>query len=171
MKPAIWQRLDTWAGRLAPFMSALFLLILGTLPLRLPYLGPITPDFAIMAAFYWAVHRPSSMPAPAIFILGLISDMLGGSPFGVGVLVLLVAYWVTCSQRRLFVGRPFWVVWWGFSMVSAAAVLLTWIVVCLLWVQFVDPAPALFSYLLGVGLYPAVSQLFTGAQRMADGRA
>jgi len=171
MKPSLWQRLDALARHLAPFSLAFLLVLFGAVPLRLPHLAEIGPNFALLAVFYWAVHRPSSIPAPAIFILGLISDMLGGSPFGVGVLVLLVAYWVTCSQRRLFVGRPFWVVWWGFSMVSAAAVLLTWIVVCLLWVQFVDPAPALFSYLLGVGLYPAVSQLFTGAQRMADGRA
>jgi rod shape-determining protein MreD len=169
MKPAVWQRLDLWARRLAPFLSALALLIVGALPLRLPYLGPITPDFAIMVAFYWAVHRPNSIPASAIFLLGVISDMLGGSPFGVGVLVLLVAYWTTRSQRRLFVGRPFWVVWWGFSMVSAGAMILTWIIVCLLAVGLVDPMPALFSYVLGLGLYPAVSQLFTGAQRMADG--
>jgi rod shape-determining protein MreD len=171
MKPAVWQRLDQWARRLSPFSASLLLLFVAMLPLRLPYLGPITPDFAIMVAFYWAVHRPSAIPAPAIFVLGMVSDMLGGSPFGVGVFVLLVAYWVTRSQRRLFIGRPFWVVWWGFSMVSAAAMLLTWLVVCLLSVALVDPVPALFAYLLGLGLYPAVSQFFTGAQRVAEGRA
>ncbi len=171
MKPAVWQRLDLWARRLAPFLSALCLLFIGALPIRLPYLGPVAPDFAIMVAFYWAVHRPSAIPAWAIFLLGMVSDMLGGTPFGVGVLVLLVAYWTTRSQRRLFVGRPFWILWWGFSMVSAVAMILTWVVVCLLAVQFVDPTPALFSYLVGLGFYPLVSQFFTGAQRVADGRA
>lgn len=171
MKPAVWQRLDGWARRLAPFLSALILLLLGTLPIRLPYLGPVAPDFAIMVAFYWAVHRPTSIPGGAIFLLGVVSDMLGGTPFGVGVLVLLIAYWTTRSQRRHFIGRPFWVVWWGFSMVSAVASILTWVIVCLLYVQIVDPTPAFFSYLVGLGFYPLVSQFFTGAQRVAEGRA
>lgn len=170
MKQTGWQRLDLWARQLGPLLTAIFLIIVGTLPIRLPYLGAITPDFAIMVVFYWAVHRPASIPAPAVFLLGLVSDMLGGTPFGIGVFVLLVAFWVTRSQRRLFIGRPFWVVWWGFSMVSAGAVLVTWFIVCLLAVQIVDPTPALFSYLLGLGLYPAVSQLFTGTQRLVDGR-
>jgi rod shape-determining protein MreD len=171
LKPGLWQHLDQWARRLSPFLCALFLLIVGTLPLRLPYLGPITPDFAIMVVFYWAVHRPDSIPAPAVFVLGMVSDMLGGSTFGVGVLVLLIAYWVTRSQRRHFIDRPFFVVWWGFSMVSGSAMLLVWIIVCLVSVQIVDPTPALFSYLVGLGLYPAVSQLFTGTQRLADSNA
>ncbi|MEX1109545.1 MAG: rod shape-determining protein MreD [Dongiaceae bacterium] len=170
MKPGFWQRLDLWARRLGPFLSALLLLLLGTIPLRLPYLGSITPDFAIMAVFFWAVHRPGSMPAPAVFLLGVISDVLGGTPFGVGVLVLLAAYWVTRSQRRLLIGQPFLVVWWGFMMVSAGALILTWLVVCLLAVQFVNPTPALFAYFLGLALYPIVTQLFTGAQRLVDGR-
>jgi rod shape-determining protein MreD len=170
MKTDLWQRLDLWARRLGPFLSALLLLLLGTIPLRLPHFGSITPDFAIMAVFFWAVHRPSSMPAPAVFLLGVISDVLGGTPFGVGVLVLLVAYWVTRSQRRLLIGQSFLVVWWGFMMVSAAVLLLTWVIVCLLAVQLVDPTPAIFAYFFGLALYPIVTQLFTGAQRLVDGQ-
>jgi hypothetical protein len=30
--------------------------------------------------------------------------------------------------------------------------------------------PALFAYFFGLALYPIVTQLFTGAQRLVDGR-
>ena len=42
---------------------------------------------------------------PAVFVLGLLGDLLGVAPLGVGTLVLLLVYAVALSQRRVFVGQ------------------------------------------------------------------
>jgi len=69
------------------------------------------------------------------------------------------------DQRRLLLGASFIVVWWGYMMVAAAATLVAWLAACLLTLGLVDPAPALFSYLLGLCLYPAVAFVFSLLQR------
>ena len=43
------------------------------------------------------------------------------APLGAGTAVLLGVHVITESQRRVFVGQPFIVVWWGFMMVGAGA--------------------------------------------------
>ena len=47
------------------------------LPLRLPYLPPLSVSLVLVSVYYWAVHRPSALPAPAVFFLGLMADLLG----------------------------------------------------------------------------------------------
>ena len=59
-------------------------------PLRVPDLSPIVPSLAIIAIYYWVIYRPDLMPGWAVFLLGLIQDLLGGGPVGVHALVFLL---------------------------------------------------------------------------------
>ena len=61
-------------------------------PLRLPDVSPVVPALALVAVYYWAVHRPSLMPAWVVFLIGLFQDLLSGGPVGVGILSLLLVF-------------------------------------------------------------------------------
>jgi len=158
-------RIDLVARGIVPTVLALLLVLVGVVPLHLPHFLSLGASFALIAVYYWSVHQPSLMPVPAVFLIGLVSDCFGGAPVGVGVLVLLLVHRLVSAQRRLLLGASFIVIWWGFMMVAAAATAVAWLAACLLALGLVDPAPALFSYLLSLFLYPAVAFVFSLLQR------
>ncbi|HLB80330.1 MAG TPA: rod shape-determining protein MreD, partial [Dongiaceae bacterium] len=84
---------------------------------------------------------------------------------GVGAVTLLLVHGVAVAQRRLLLGTPFVVVWWGYSMVAAGATVVTWLLSSWLADAMIDPRPALFSFLLDLGVFPAVAYVFARAQR------
>ena len=53
------------------------------------------------------------MPPPVVFVLGLLLDLLGYLPLGVGVLMLLVVHGLALRWRRFLVraGLPRWSGW------------------------------------------------------------
>ena len=71
MKSAVWQHVDLAARKLTPFLFSLVLVVLNLVPLQLPGYSVISPNFALMAVYYWALHRPSLLPSGAVFLVGL----------------------------------------------------------------------------------------------------
>ena len=161
----VLHRIDLVARGAVPTLLALFLVLVGVVPLHLPHFLSLGASLALISVYYWSVHQPTLMPLPAVFLVGVISDCFGGAPVGVGTLVLLLVHRLVTSQRRLLSGAAFLVVWWGYMMVAAGATLVAWLAACGLATGLVDPAPALFSYLLGLCLYPAVAFVFSLLQR------
>jgi rod shape-determining protein MreD len=165
MNFSIFNQLDTWARNLAPFALTMLSLIIANMPLHLPYFIPLGLGLPMISVYYWAIHRPSLLPAPAVFLVGLIGDLMGAAPLGVGTLLLLLVYAIALSQRRLFFGQPFLVVWWGFMMIAAGAMALGWILAGFVAGAPLDPKPAIFAYVMAIALYPALADLFARAQR------
>jgi rod shape-determining protein MreD len=165
MMVAVIHRIDMVGRGAVPTVLALFLVLVGVVPLHLPHFLSLGASLALIVVYYWSLHQPSLMPLPAVFLIGLVSDCFGGAPVGVGTLVLLLVHRLVTDQRRLLLGASFIVVWWAYMMVAAAATLVAWLAACLLSLGLVDPAPALFSYLLGLCLYPAVAFVFGLLQR------
>jgi rod shape-determining protein MreD len=163
-----WAQVENLARRLTPALITLLLLVLGLVPLRVPYLVPVGPTFLLISAYYWAVHRPELMPAPVVFALGAISDLLGGAPLGAGTLVLLLVYAVTRDYRRLLFNAGFAVAWLGFGAVSLVSALALWALAALLAGAVPDGRPALFGTLLGFALYPVIAALFIAAERLVE---
>ena len=165
MRLEILHRLDLWARNLAPFVMTFAMLVIGTAPLPIPHFLPLGPGLAMISVYYWAIHRPGLLPAPSVFLIGLLGDLLGLAPVGVGTLVLLLVYAVAVSQRRVFAGQPFLVVWWGFMMIAAGAMSVGWILASVVAGRALDSHPAIFAYLMTLALYPAIADLFARAQR------
>ncbi|MBI4182852.1 MAG: rod shape-determining protein MreD [Proteobacteria bacterium] len=160
MSPTLWQRLDGLAGVLAPAAVAVGLALIGVAHTGIPGLAGIAPVLPIAAVFFWSTYRPRLFPAPVAFAVGLLVDLLGGTPLGVYALVLLVVRLVVLSQRRYFLGKPFLFVWSGFALVAAGTGLLAWALMCINAGQAVLTAPALFQFLLAVAVYPFMTRLF-----------
>ncbi len=165
MKQPIWQRLDHLARQLFPFSLTLALLLLSLVPLPLPGYAAVTPGFMVMAVYFWTLHRPDLMPPSAVFVIGLLQDLLTGGTLGVSVIVLLALSFATASQRRFLGGALFVTVWAGFVVNSAGAAILAWGLNTLSAGAMFDPRPALFQYLLTVGLYPSLGWVLARAQR------
>lgn len=157
MKPSVWVRMDTWLRQLVPFGATLILLLLAAMPTRLPGFAGIAPMLPLMGVTYWAIWRPDLLPAWVAFLVGLLTDVVGGTPLGVNALVLLLVQGLAASQRRFFLGKSFIVAWWGFGVLAAGALGLCWFLVSVLRAVPVDPVAVTFEYLMTLGLFPPLT--------------
>lgn len=165
MTSEIFGRIDLWARNLTPFALTLLLVLLSVVPLPIRGYAQVSPALVLAAVYFWSIHRPDLLPAPAVFAAGLTFDLLSGAPVGMTALVLLLTHSVVVSQRRFFLGKSFLVAWWGFMMVAVAAMAAVWILAMIMQGQLLDPLPTVFRYLLTLCLYPALAVLFVLAQR------
>lgn len=168
-RPTLRRRLDAASRRLFPAAGTAVLLLLAAAPLGLPGQAQAQSAVALACVFFWSLTRPASMTPPVVFLLGLLADLLGLTPPGVSVLILLAAHGLAAGWRRVLVQRGFLAVWLVFAAVAAGAAALEWAMVGLLSVRLLPVRDALLQFGLTAGLYPALAALFTQAHRgLAD---
>lgn len=132
MTETVWQRLDQGLRNLVPFALTLAMVLLSAVPWRVSGAGAITPWLALMAVHYWSIYRPDRLPYIAVFAVGLLQDAVSGTPLGLSAMVLVLIRALVFTQRRLFRGKPFVVVWAVFAAVAMLAAVGTWLLMQLL---------------------------------------
>jgi rod shape-determining protein MreD len=157
VKTSVWVRMDTWVRHLVPFGVTLALLLLSAVPTHVPGYSGIAPMLPLMGVYYWAIYRPDLLPAWLAFLIGLLYDIVAGTPVGVNALVLLLAQGTAAAQRKFFLGKSFAVTWWAFGLLTAGAIGLCWMLVSFLKGRPLDAAPVLFEYLMTVALFPLLT--------------
>ncbi len=162
-RPTLLRQLDAASRQSFPVACAILLTLAASAPLGLH--GQAQPAAALACVFFWSLFRPAAMPPPAVFVLGLLCDLLGLSPVGASVLTLLVAHGVATRWRRVLVRQGFAVVWLAFAALAAGAGLLQWALTCALTATLLPVGPALFQAALAAGLYPLLSRLLVQAHR------
>lgn len=156
--------MDTWVRHLIPVGVTILMLLLTAVPTRLPGLSGIAPMLPLMGVYYWAIYRPDLLPAWAAFLIGLLYDVIAGTPLGVNALVLLLVQGTSASQRKFFLGKSFMVAWWAFGLLAAGAIGLAWLLVSILKATAIDPSPLMIEYLMMMGLFPVLTWLLARTQ-------
>ncbi len=165
MKSGLWHRMDLLARQLTPSMLTLALVIINVVPLHIPGFSRVAPLLPLMAVYHWAIFRPRLLPAYAVFLIGLLQDILTGAPIGVNALVFLAVYGAVLSQKQFFIGKSFFILWLGFSLIAAGAAVINWLAISILSVTLVEPRTVFFQYLLTLGFFPAIAWVFMRWQR------
>jgi rod shape-determining protein MreD len=160
MTGTVLTRAAVTARVVAPVMVTLLMTMLAAIPIGIPNSLAIEPMVALLPVYYWSVYRPDLMPIGAAFLIGLFVDLLIAAPMGLSAALLAVVQWVTAGQHKVLVGKGFWVVWLGYVVISAGALLLYWVAYCIFVQQAVNPLPLVLGYLLGLVAYPALSHMF-----------
>jgi rod shape-determining protein MreD len=167
-RPSLWRSMDMASRAAFPAVCTALLLLLLSAPLGLPGQAQLQPAAALACVFFWSLFRPASMSPPVVFLLGLLADLLGLSPPGISVLVLLSVHGIAVRWRVL-AGQGFLLVWLAFVAVAAGAAALGWALTSLLTFRVLPVSAGLFQFGLTAGLYPALAALFTVAHRgLAD---
>lgn len=164
MSDGILQRADHLARNMVPVTITLLLVLLTMVPVGVVAIDRLLPLLPLMAIYHWSIYRPALMTGIAVFGIGIAVDLLTGSYLGVNTLILLLVRYAVASQRSFLAKRSFWLVWWGFMVVCALALLVEWLLVSALAKQFVWPQSFLLQYLIGLTVYPLVSAFLTGVQ-------
>ncbi|GLQ06431.1 rod shape-determining protein MreD [Sneathiella chinensis] len=143
-----------------PFWLTFLLAVMTVIPVRIENMATVTPSVVSISVFYWSLQRPYLMPAPAVFLIGLTTDIMTGGPMGMSSLILLLVHWIASSQRQVFVGKAFIQSWWGFLLVATGMAALSWVIMCLYAFAFVPALPFLVQLALTVLLFPAFAWVF-----------
>jgi rod shape-determining protein MreD len=164
-RPNIWQRIDA-AGRAAfPIVStAAGLLVLST-PLGLPGQSALRPALALACVYFWTLYRPASMSPVAGFMLGLLTDLLGQAPIGIGMVALLAAQGIALRWRRVLIRQEFlaeWIFFCGVALLFGAVI---WALDSVFAFTLLPPSPVLFQAALAAGCYPLLALFLLVAHR------
>jgi rod shape-determining protein MreD len=172
IRPTFLSQLDVAWRSAVPIGLTLMILILGMLPWKIPAIGIIAASALSISVFYWTVHQPALMNLAGVACIGILNDLLGLMPIGVGLLVLVLVHGAARVQRKALAGMPFFLVWASFGLVAGGATILTWLLFSLRQeTGLVDPTPAFQLYLFALVCYPPVTfllarieqHLFSGA--------
>lgn len=165
MNAAFWQRLDQIARNLTPAGLTLVLVVLSVVPTHIPGYSRVAPVLALVSVYHWAIYRPQLLPAVAVFLLGLLQDLLGGAPLGLHAVVFLTVYGLVIWQRRFLVGRSFSIYWFGFALIGLAAAVWSWALASAWNLAVLDLRTIAFQYVLTLGLFPVIAWIFLRWQR------
>ncbi|MEO1491474.1 MAG: rod shape-determining protein MreD [Pseudomonadota bacterium] len=166
----LWEQIDG-----ARFSRMMFMLILGVLALYIEMaplgIGPgahPSPDLVLCVVAYWAIRRPGSTPVLAVFVLGLMRDLISDVPVGAGALSLVLAAEVLKRWRRTLARSGFlreWIVVFGAALATTA---FQWLLVMITLAQppFLDQL--LNQCLYTAMAYPVVAMLFRWVLRISS---
>jgi rod shape-determining protein MreD len=164
-RPTLGRRLDIAARVGFPGCITVLLMLLTKAPLGLTGQATLTPAIALCSVWFWSLFRPETFPPPVVFVIGLLLDLLGYLPLGVGVFTLLAVHGLALALRRGLSGRGFFWIWLVFALVASVASLVIWLLVMLLNFQLLSPRPASFIAVLSIAIYPILAVPFAGAHR------
>ena len=148
-----------------PATTTALLLLAAAAPLGLPGQAELQASVAVASVFFWSLFRPAAMLPLIVFLIGLLEDLLGYAPPGVGVLSLLLVHGIAMRWRRLLTRQSFLLVWLAFAGVGAGAAVLQWAMMAVLTWRLLPPGPVLFQALVAAGLYPGLVTLLTRAHQ------
>ncbi len=164
-RQTLWRRLDIAGRRCFPVACTLMLMLLSNTPLGVPDQAVLLPAVTVASVFFWSLFRPASMPPVAVFLIGLLLDLLAWLPLGDSVVVLLAVHALCVRWRRTLAKQGFLVIWLAFLVFAAGAGALMWALAAVVGFRWLPPAPAVFQAVLTAALYPALTILFTLAHR------
>ena len=165
MTLSLWQRLDQTGRHLAPGLVTVVLVLASSIPLYLPNYERVVPILALMAVYFWAIHRPDLIRPSAAFMIGLLQDLLSGGTLGLNALLLVLVHWVVVTQRGFFLANSFLMLWWGFALTAFGAGVLLWLAGSMLFLHFLPVDAFLFQALLTICLFPPFAWLFIRVHR------
>jgi rod shape-determining protein MreD len=165
MTLTFWQRLDRAGRNLAPFAVTVLLVLVGMMPVRIPYFVAVTPLLVLTSVYYWTIHRPDLLRPAVMFGIGLLQDILTGAPLGLNALVLLAAHGIVVTQRRFFLASTFALMWFGFTLVAVGAGFLEWAIVSVFNATLMRVDAVVAQTVLTLALFPLMAAVFIRIHR------
>ena len=101
-------------------------------------------------------------------LVGLASDVLGLSPFGLSMLLALIVCGSAQFWRRELEEASFFMVWLSFAATSLVTFFIAWALAALILEQWPDPWPIALQSIVNVALYPVLTLLCGRLQRTFD---
>jgi rod shape-determining protein MreD len=163
--PRLSRRFDSITRLLVPAALGIVLCLISTIPFYITGFGPVAPNFVLIAVFYWGVHRVYFFSSIAVFFIGLLLDILIGSPPGLNAIVLVLVRAAAVSQSKVFLSKPFIALWLGFGLIALMAGTMIWALNLLYHLTIFNPLPIIFQMAMTIALFPLLAWMFAQTQQ------
>jgi rod shape-determining protein MreD len=161
---SIKHQVTDWLRLVTPALVSLLLLLISIAPWR-PFDAPLGGSLVAASIFYWTIYQPEAMTPWIAALVGLASDLLGLSPFGLSMLMALVVCGSAQFWRQHLADASFFLVWLAFAATSLVAFFVAWALAALILEQWPDPWPTALQGIVNVALYPILTLLCGRLQR------
>ncbi|HEX2581581.1 MAG TPA: hypothetical protein VHL08_06350 [Dongiaceae bacterium] len=148
-----------------PVLISIGILFVSILPWHFNAMAPGALVPILPAIYYWVLHHPRAMPLGAVFLLGLVSDVLGMDPLGVGILTYLAAYGAGALLRRHIRDGSLPLAYAGLAIVAVFSHAVGWLAASVALGRWIGLEPALFLVGIDLMTYPFMAYVFARAQR------
>jgi len=152
-------------ARSLPVLVLLLLVVFLRVPMVPVWQGALVPDAALIYVFYFVLHRPSRAPLWLVFLVGLVIDLVDGTPLGLSAVIYFRSANLILSQRIFFRHRSFAVTWIGFAVIALMAKALEWAALMLVMRQVLAPQPLITEMFATVLAYPILAWIFARVDR------
>lgn len=150
--------------KLLPLISSIIILLIAYLPINMALFNNIRPDLGLACIYFWILHRPDLFNLTSIVILGVVDMLISSALPGASLFAYLTMYLLLYNVQKFFNAKPFVVIWYGFIALSLATLVVKWLVVSVYYSSFLPFSVLIFTYLIGVALYPLVSMVLAFVQ-------
>jgi len=152
-----------------PIATTVLAALLSIEPLHLDGYAALTPAFTLMATYHWTIYRPNLLPAPSLFLIGTIEDLLTGRLPGVTAVTLLLARAIILPHRHYFLYRLFPFIWAGFTLLTGGVMLFLWALHSMLAAELLDLRGPVLRAVVTISVFPIASFLLGRSQRALIG--
>jgi len=156
---------------LLPLLCGLVAVLISNLPLSLTNGLVPTPLLGLVPIYFWCLVRPDLMTPAAVFVIGLLEDIVAGGPPGIWTLSFVITFGVIDRQRDSFAGLAGLGAVLGFATASLIACVVAYAVTAALY-RFAPIGPmvgelamTVLFYIPGVYLIGIIHRRLVGPLR------
>ena len=142
-----------------PLFSSLLACIFVTVPVSPPGSLMLLPMLGPAFAFYWSLYRFDLFSNWSAFIVGFFSDILYGTPLGIGPLLFIALRELASRFSPHLMDTSFIFSWITASVSLFLYTVLSWLFISIYFWSYSSIMPFLFQLILTILLYPAISVL------------
>jgi rod shape-determining protein MreD len=139
---------------------AVFFCILNVTNIKISGLSDILPMFDLMIIFYFSVFK-NRFGIWFLFLLGIWSDALNGSPMGITALCyILLCRLFSIANNRLLVKENFDHVWRQFILFCLFFIFLKWLILSIFNAGVISPVSAIAQGFISSLIYVPMHKFF-----------
>ena len=162
-----WRQAETGLRSTVPSLGTFVLVLICVLPYGIPNLDKVMPLLPIISIYFWSVHRPDLAFVTGHFVIGLIQDILVGTPMGFSAAMFVGVHAAVHYQRRFFYGKTFIVLWASFSLLMCFVSFLSFVIISVYSLSLVTFPPVILQLVLTIACYPILVRVFQWVSRVA----
>lgn len=142
---------------ISPFSLCVFLVLLTGIPIRSASFCLFCIPFVYTVIYYFAIFRPIVLNVGLVFLIGLFSDILTGSPIGFNSFLMTLLFFMTNLNRRILGNASFLGQWVGFGLNVSVVFFVSFILIALISRHGIIVSKTFFDYFFVILSYPIMA--------------
>ena len=159
MKESFAEFIKIYLKGMIPFFMTLVLMLLNFLPTHIPFSHFLRPDISMICIYFWVLYRSDLFGLVSVIILGVASDSLSGTPFGINLFVFLLTYVLTLTYWSYVYAKSFLISWVGFALVLASGLICKWLLLSVYYKTFLLLSHIGLTFMVTLLIYPLIARL------------